>query len=211
MPHVGEHRHPTRHRHPPGPRPEPPAPETLPVVRRPRPRRTRQQRASRGRGREARHPHRHAGPMALSAVANDSYGRGWILACRDGSAAGRFGRRGQRAGRGVAGPVAQRSRARPEATRSRERRGNEHPPGARIGWPSLTHAGSERRAGDRAQSAAQSRIGGAERRRNRTYPPPGYDGSPVLKTGWGTSPVPLRREGYGGWRARMATLLQCER
>jgi hypothetical protein len=36
---------------------------------------------------------------------------------------------------------------------------------------------------------------GAERRRNRTYPPPGYDGSPVLKTGWGTSPVPLRREG----------------
>jgi hypothetical protein len=25
--------------------------------------------------------------MALSAVANDSYGRGWILACRDGSAA----------------------------------------------------------------------------------------------------------------------------
>src|SRR3954453_17174197 len=29
---------------------------------------------------------------------------------------------------------------------------------------------------------------GAERRRNRTYPPPGYDGQPVLKTGWGTSP-----------------------
>jgi hypothetical protein len=35
----------------------------------------------------------------------------------------------------------------------------------------------------------------AERRRNRTYQPPGYDGLPVLKTGWGTSPVPLRREG----------------
>ena len=39
---------------------------------------------------------------------------------------------------------------------------------------------------------------GAERRRNRTYPPPGYAGSPVLKTGWGTSPVPLqRRHDYG--------------
>jgi len=35
----------------------------------------------------------------------------------------------------------------------------------------------------------------AERRRNRTYPPPGYDGQPVLKTGWGTSPVPLRGRG----------------
>jgi hypothetical protein len=35
----------------------------------------------------------------------------------------------------------------------------------------------------------------AERRRNRTYPPPGCDGVPVLKTGWGTSPVPLRGEG----------------
>jgi hypothetical protein len=34
----------------------------------------------------------------------------------------------------------------------------------------------------------------AERRRNRTYQPPGYDGLPVLKTGWGTSPVPLRWE-----------------
>ena len=34
-----------------------------------------------------------------------------------------------------------------------------------------------------------------ERRRNRTYPPPGYDGQPVLKTGWGTSPVPLRGRG----------------
>jgi hypothetical protein len=39
------------------------------------------------------------------------------------------------------------------------------------------------------------RAARAERRRNRTYPPPGYDGVPVLKTGWGTSPVPLRIQG----------------
>ena len=38
-------------------------------------------------------------------------------------------------------------------------------------------------------------AGCTERRRNRTYPPPGYDGQPVLKTGWGTSPVPLRGRG----------------
>ena len=38
-------------------------------------------------------------------------------------------------------------------------------------------------------------FGSAERRRNRTYQPPGYDGLPVLKTGWGTSPVPLRYKG----------------
>jgi hypothetical protein len=41
-----------------------------------------------GRGREARHPHRYAGPAALSAVANDSHGRGSILACRDGIGSG---------------------------------------------------------------------------------------------------------------------------
>jgi hypothetical protein len=34
----------------------------------------------------------------------------------------------------------------------------------------------------------------AERRRNRTYQPWGCHGLPVLKTGWGTSPVPLRAE-----------------
>ena len=34
----------------------------------------------------------------------------------------------------------------------------------------------------------------AERRRNRTYQRPGYGRLPVLKTGWGTSPVPLRNE-----------------
>jgi hypothetical protein len=44
----------------------------------------------------------------------------------------------------------------------------------------------------------------AERRRNRTYQPPGYDGLPVLKTGWGTSPVPLRRAGYVGGRMQFA-------
>ena len=34
-----------------------------------------------------------------------------------------------------------------------------------------------------------------ERRRNRTFQPPGYDGLPVLKTGWATRPVPLRGGG----------------
>jgi len=47
----------------------------------------------------------------------------------------------------------------------------------------------------RPPSGLWSQTLGAERRRNRTYPPPGYDGQPVLKTGWGTSPVPLRAEG----------------
>ena len=31
----------------------------------------------------------------------------------------------------------------------------------------------------------------AERRRSRTYPAVGYTTSPVLKTGWGTGPMPL--------------------
>jgi hypothetical protein len=43
----------------------------------------------------------------------------------------------------------------------------------------------------------------AERRRNGTYQRPGYGRLPVLKTGWGTSPVPLRREGYGQPSARV--------
>ena len=30
-----------------------------------------------------------------------------------------------------------------------------------------------------------------ERRRSRTYPAVGYTTSPVLKTGWGTGPMPL--------------------
>jgi len=40
-----------------------------------------------GRGREARHSHRYAGPVASPAAANDSYGRGSILAFRDGAPA----------------------------------------------------------------------------------------------------------------------------
>ena len=45
-------------------------------------------------------------------------------------------------------------------------------------------------------SARRSTSGGqAERRRNRTFQPPGYDGLPVLKTGWATRPVPLRAGG----------------
>src|SRR5205823_13797129 len=35
---------------------------------------------------------------------------------------------------------------------------------------------------------------GTERRRSRTYPAPGCDASPVLKTGWATGPVPLRAQ-----------------
>ena len=55
-------------------------------------------------------------------------------------------------------------------------------------------------AASRSASGARPQARGApdveaERRRNRTYPPPGYDGQPVLKTGWGTSPVPLRGRG----------------
>ena len=45
------------------------------------------------------------------------------------------------------------------------------------------------------KSQQRRHFGAAERRRNRTYQPPGCDGLPVLKTGWGTSPVPLRPEG----------------
>ena len=44
---------------------------------------------------------------------------------------------------------------------------------------------------DRGRSASAGRI--TERRRNRTYPAVGYTTSPVLKTGWATGPVPLRR------------------
>jgi hypothetical protein len=35
-------------------------------------------------------------------------------------------------------------------------------------------------------------FGLAERRRSRTYQPLGYNGLPVLKTGWATGPVPLQ-------------------
>jgi hypothetical protein len=60
--------------------------------------------------------------------------------------------------------------------------------------PALT-TGPRAPATPRAYKRRGSQASGAERRRNRTYPPPGYDGSPVLKTGWGTSPVPLRGGG----------------
>jgi uncharacterized protein DUF2515 len=49
-------------------------------------------------------------------------------------------------------------------------------------------------SGARVRRLLRSRT---ERRRNRTFQPPGYDGLPVLKTGWATRPVPLRRAGYG--------------
>ena len=49
-----------------------------------------------------------------------------------------------------------------------------------------------RRAARPPESQLQQQT---ERRRNRTFQPPGYDGLPVLKTGWATRPVPLRRGG----------------
>ena len=57
---------------------------------------------------------------------------------------------------------------------------------------------SLRRIFDEARDYASNPCvlpGGVERRRNRTFQPPGYDGLPVLKTGWATRPVPLRRAG----------------
>jgi hypothetical protein len=44
-----------------------------------------------GRGRAARYPRLTSGAEALSAVANDSYGRGSVLACQDATPARSFG------------------------------------------------------------------------------------------------------------------------
>jgi hypothetical protein len=78
---------------------------------------------------------------------------------------------------------------------SGERPGNERPAQDPIGWPALPRDPRRHDTPEAAKPTAQSQEGGAERRRNRTYQPPGYDGLPVLKTGWGTSPVPLRAQG----------------
>src|SRR5215207_22690 len=43
-----------------------------------------------------------------------------------------------------------------------------------------------------SQKRTDAGLSLTERRRSRTYPPTGYAGSPVLKTGWATGPGPLR-------------------
>ena len=58
-----------------------------------------------------------------------------------------------------------------------------------------SRAASRRPRRCRRSTGSDHGIGATERRWNRTNPPPGCDGSPVLKTGWGTSPGPLRAEG----------------
>ena len=61
------------------------------------------------------------------------------------------------------------------------------------------------RSVDLQHSAQPCGFQRAERRRSRTYQPLGYNGLPVLKTGWATGPVPLQVSAFGRLAAMVLT------
>src|SRR5262249_53879181 len=59
-------------------------------------------------------------------------------------------------------------------------------------WPAARS--TETRESRASAGLSPCKEGSTERRRSRTYRAVGYTTAPVLKTGWATGPMPLRRE-----------------